>query len=182
MALAGFLHIRLHPIANHLWDLNFFYNGLFFLVAYPLLYVYRWKLTDGCLNMVLWPLSFVLSWGLGISVYLWIVYIALFWGSPYFSSLIHHQAVLGGLFAFIYFPVIQPLLGVSRRYHSLGELVWILFYTGLGGFVGFLLGHFVDGKYALSIGTDGHRFLLWLALIFLGAAIGALVAQKQAQK
>src|SRR5258708_6549718 len=135
MALAGFLHIRLHPIANQLWDLNFFYNSLFFLIAFPMLYIYRWKLTDGCLNMILWPISFVLSWGLGVSVYLWIVYVALYWGSPYFSSLIHHDVVLGCLFAFIYFPVIQPLLRVSRGDHSFVALFWLVLYTGSVSFL-----------------------------------------------
>ncbi len=178
MALAGFLHVHLHPIANPFWDLNFFYNALFFLLAYPILYVYRWKFTDGCLSTILWPLSFLFSWGLGVSGYLWMTYILFVSGSPYYFSMMNHVIILGVLFAFIYFPLVQPILGTSKNYYTLGALVGVLFYSALGCLLGFLLGQFVDHKFGASIGLDSRRFLLWLALILIGTAIGALVAKR----
>ncbi len=179
MALAGFLHTRLSPIANPIWNLNFFYGALFFLVAYPILYVYRWRVTEGCLATILWPLSFVLSGALGVSCYLWLAYILLFTQSPYYYSMTNHWAVLGALFAFIYFPLVEPVLGVSKKYQSLGGLFWVFLYSALGGFFGFLSGRFVDQKFGVSIGLDNRRFLLWLALILLGTALGAMIGQKR---
>jgi len=182
LALAGFLHIRLHPIANSIWSLNFFYNALYFLVAYPLLYVYRWKIADGCLNMILWPISFVLGWGLGASAYLWTTYSLYVIGNPFSFALMNHWIVLGFLFAFLYFPLIQPLWGTSVKYFTIAQLVWVLFYSALGGLLGFLLGRFVDQKFGVSIGADSRRFLLWLALTLIGAAIGALAARSKSGK
>lgn len=179
LALAGIIQIHLHPYADHLWNLNFFYNALFFLVAYPLLYVYRWKLTDGCLGTVMWPLSFALSWLLGVSAYFWITYILLLINSPYFNALKNHEIALGILFVFVYFPLIQPLWGIDKKYSSFVELFWILFYSVLGGFVGYETGWFVSNKIP-SVKTDsGHWFLLWLGFILLGTAIGALIAQRR---
>ena len=177
MALIGFLHILRYPNANPLWSLHFHYNAIVFLIAYPLLYVYRWKMADGFLGLVMWPVSILLSWGLGVSAYLCITYWLQFSGSPYTGSLMNHWLVLGALFIFIYFPLIQPVLGTSQKYFSLGPLLVIFFYSGLGGFLGLLLGKFVDGKYGVSIGNN--RFLLWLSLILIGTAVGALAARKQ---
>ncbi|HEY5040179.1 MAG TPA: hypothetical protein VIJ93_14015 [bacterium] len=179
MAAAGFLHILRHPIANPIWALNFYYGALFFLVAYPLLYVYRWKVAEGCLGMVMWPVSSLLSWGLGVSAYFWLTYWLYF--TPYSYSLTQHEIILGLLFVFVYFPLIQPVLGISKHYFSLGELPWILFYSGLGGFLGFLLGKFVDDRFGISMGADSRRFLLWLFLILLGTAVGALAAKRRLQ-
>jgi hypothetical protein len=179
MALAGFLHIHQHPIANQFWALNYFYNALFFLVAYPLLYVYRWKVTEGCLGTLMWPLSFVLSWGLGVSAYLWITYFLFFTGSRYYFPMTHNEVVLGLLFVFVYFPLVQPLLGISKKYCSLGQLIGMLFYSALGGFLGYLLGQFVDKRFGVSLGTHNLEFLLWFALILTGAAVGALAAQRR---
>jgi hypothetical protein len=182
LALAGLIQIHLHPFINHLWNLNFFYNALFFLAAYPVLFIYRWKMTEGCLNTVLWPLSFVLGWLLGVSAYLWTAYILLLTDSPYYYSLINHEISLGILFVFIYFPLIQPLWGTSRRYYSLGELGWILFYSVLGGFIGYETGWFISNKFP-SLRVDvGHWFLLWLGSILLGTAIGALIAQRRGKR
>lgn len=182
LALAGLVQIYFHPYADHLWNLNFFYNALFFLVAYPLLYIYRWKMTDGCLGTVMWPLSFVLSWLLGISAYLWITYSLLLANSPYFNALKNHEIALGILFIFVYFPLIQPLWGISKKYHSLGELVWILFYSGLGGFIGYEMGWFISNKFP-TVRTDiSHWFLLWLSLILIGASIGAWAARSRRAK
>lgn len=179
-ALAGFIHLRTHPLAAPLWSLNFFYNALFFLVAYPLLYVYRWKMSDGCLNLVLWPLSFVLSWGLGVSTYLWTAYWFYVTGNPFFTVMTRHEIVPGTLFVLIYFPLIQPVLGTSQRYQSLGQLFWVFLYSGLGGFFGFLLGQFVVRKWGESM-VGGNQFLLWLGLILLGTAIGSLIAQRRSK-
>lgn len=182
LAVAGLVTIHLHPYADHIWNLNFFYNALFFLLAYPILYIYRWKITDGCLSSILWPLSFILSWGLGVSSYLWIAYLLLIAGSPYFFAMKVHYIPLGILFVFIYFPLIQPILGVSKKYQTLGGLIWLLFYSALGGFVGYETGWFVGHKFP-SVRTDvGHWFLLWLGLTFLGTAVGALVAQRRGNK
>ncbi len=177
LAFISFLHILRYPNANNLWHLHFFYNAIFFLIAYPLLYVYRWKMADGFLGIIMWPVSFLLSWGLGVSAYLWITYWLQFSGSPYTNSMMNHWAILGALFVFIYFPLIQPVWGVSGKYFSLGQLFGIFFYSALGGFLGLLLGKFVDGKYGLSIGAN--RFLLWLSLILIGTAVGALAARKR---
>src|SRR5258708_1290404 len=119
MALAGLLHVRLYPLADPFWNLNFFYNALFFLAPYPVLYVYRWKLSGGCLSTLMWPLSFVLSWALGVSAYLWLAYIFLFTVIPYSHAMTTHWFALGLLFGFIYFPLVQPLWGVSKKYQSL---------------------------------------------------------------
>jgi hypothetical protein len=179
LALVGLIQIHFHPYADHLWDLNFFYNALFFLVAYPLLYVYRWKMTDGCLGTMMWPLSFALSWLLGVSAYLWITYSLLLANSPYFNALKNHEIALGILFIFIYFPLIQPLWGIGKKYASLGELFWILLYSALGGFIGYETGWFISNKFP-SVRTDSaHWFLLWLGFILLGTAIGALIAQRR---
>ena len=179
LAVAGLVTIHLHPYANHVWNLNFFYNALFFLLAYPILYVYRWKMTDGCLASILWPLSFVLSWGLGVSSYIWIAYLLLTLNSPYFYAMTGHYAALGVLFAFIYFPLIQPLLGIGRQYQSLGQLLGTFFYSALGGFIGYETGWFISQKF-LSVRTNtGHWFLLWLGLVFLGTAIGSQFGQRR---
>jgi hypothetical protein len=179
-ALAGLLHLQMHPLASPLWSLNFFYNALFFLVAYPLLYVYRWKVSEGCLNLILWPLSFVLSWGLGVSTYLWMAYWFNFTGNPFSAAMRNHEIVLGILFAVIYFALIQPVLGTSQRYQSLGQLLWVFLYSALGGFLCFLLGQFVVHKWGDSM-TSGNQFLLWLGLILLGTAVGSLIAQRRSK-
>lgn len=182
LGLAGFLHVLRHPVTHEWWSLHFFHNALFFLVAYPLLYVARWKATAGCLHMILLPLSFVLSWALGLSAYLWTTYWLYITGSPYSSAFTQHEIILGILFVFVYFPLIQPLWGISRKYFSLGDLTWLLLYSSLGGFLGFLVGRFVDQKIGENLGTDGRRFLLWLILILLGLAIGALTAQRRVKE
>ena len=105
-------------------------------------------------------------------------YILFVTGSPYYFSMMNHGVILGFLFAFIYFPLVQPILGTSKNYYSLGALVGVLFYSFLGGLLGFLLGQFVDHKFGTLIGFDNRRFLLWLALILIGTAIGALVAKR----
>jgi hypothetical protein len=180
LALAGLLHIRLHPNANPIWDLNFFYNALFFLVAYPILYVYRWKMAGGCLGTIMWPLSFVLSGCLGISAYLWTTYLLLWSGSPYANSMKNHWLVLGPLFALVYFPLVEPLWGISRKFFSMGQLFGILFYSALCGFLSLLLARFVDQKFGESMGTN--RFLLWLGLVLLGSAVGALIARQRGKE
>ena len=83
LGLAGLLHVLLHPIAQELWSLHFFHNAVFFVVAYPLIYVARWKASEGCLGMILSPLGFILSWGLGLSAYLWVTYWLYFNGNPF---------------------------------------------------------------------------------------------------
>src|SRR5262245_60261574 len=132
-------------------------------------------MTVCCLNAILWPLSFVLSWGLGVSAYLWLAYSLVFTGSHFAYAMMNHWLALGFLFPFLYFPMIQPVLGTSQNYYSLGQLVGILFYSILGGLLGFLFGKFVDQHLGAAIGQN--RFLLWLALALIGAAIGALVAR-----
>ena len=179
LAAAGLIYIHLHPYADHVWNLNFFYNALFFLLAYPLLYVYRWKLTDGCLATMMWPISFVLSWGLGVSSYLWIAYLFLATGSPYFFAMTTHLVPLGILFAFVYFPLIQPILGTGKNYLTLGGLLWLLFYSALGGFFGYETGWFLSKKLPSVQTEHGHWLLLWLGLTFLGTAVGALIAQRR---
>jgi hypothetical protein len=179
LAAAGFLHLRLHPIADPIWSMNFFYNSLFFLTAYPILYVYRWKLADGCLGMVMWPLSFALSWGMGASAYLWILYGFYFTGNPFFRPMADHFLALGALFILVYFPLLEPALGVSRRYYSLGQLFWIYFYSALGGFIGYETGWFISQKFASVQADRSHWFLLWVFLMLLGTAAGALLAQRR---
>lgn len=178
-AAAGLVYIHLHPYADHVWNLNFFYNALFFLLAYPLLYVYRWKLADGCLATLMWPVSFLLSWGLGVSAYLWIAYLFLIIGSPYFFAMTTHVLPLAVLFAFIYFPLVQPLLGISKNYQTLGGHIWLLLYSALGGFFGYETGWFVSRKFPSVQTEHNHWLLLWLGLTFLGVAIGALIAQRR---
>ncbi|HUO57724.1 MAG TPA: hypothetical protein VMV05_06060 [bacterium] len=180
LALAWFVHLGRHPLAIPIWSLHFHYGALFFLAAYPLLYVYRWKLADGILRFILWPVSFVLGWGLGVSTYLWVTYILFFTGNPFTRSFMNHWWVLGPLYGFLYFPLIQPLLGTSVKYQSLGQLFWTFLYSGLGGFLGYLLGAFVDKKYGVSIGDN--RFLLWVTLLLIGAAVGAMAARRAGAK
>src|SRR6185295_6193161 len=130
-----------------------------------ILYVYRWKMAGGCLGTIMWPLSFVLSWLLGVSAYLWITYWMLFYGNPYVRAMMNHWLVLGLLFAFVYFPLIEPILGISRRFFTLGQLLKIVFFSGLCGFLSILLARFLDQKFGESIG--GNRFLLWLSVILI---------------
>lgn len=182
LAAAGLVYIHLHPYADRFWNLNFFYNALFFLLAYPLLFVYRWKLTDGCLASLMWPVSFFLSWGLGVSAYLWITYLLLITGSPYFYAMKVHTIPLGFLFVFIYFSLIQPILGVSKKYQTLEGLLWLLLGSVLGGFIGYETGWFVSRKFPSVQTEHGHWLLLWLALTFLGTAVGAHVAQGRGNK
>ena len=172
LAFLAFLYLLHAPLANHQWEWIFFYNSLFFLAAYPLLYVYRWKMVGGCLGVVMWPLSFVLDWALGISAYLWTTYGLLVLGSPYFHAMMDHPIVLGALFLLVYFPLIQPLWGVNARFLSLGELTGVLIYAVLGGTAGFFGGWFVDAKLSGFLHTEDIRFPLWLGLILLfGAAM-----------
>ncbi len=179
LAAAGLVYIRLHPYADPFWNLNFFYNALFFLLAYPVLYVYHWKVAQGCLAAVLWPVSFVLSWGLGVSCYLWIAYFLLLGNSPYFYAMELHYVPLGILFAFIYFPLIQPILGVGPKYQSLAGLFWLFLYSALGGFFGYETGWFLSRKFPPIQTEHSHWLLLWLGLTFLGTAIGAQIAQRR---
>jgi len=179
IGLAGFFHLHAHPIANPSWSFYFFYGVLFFLLAYPVLYFYRWKVMGGCLGMVLWPLSYVLSWGLGVSAYLGIAYVLLFAGNPAFFTLWDHWAAMGFLFIFVYFPLIQPLWGVSRNYCALPDLLRILFYPLLGGCLGFGLGWVVSQKFLFTTASNEIRFLLWLGMILLGTALGSFFAQRR---
>ena len=179
LALAGLVLIHSHPFADHLWNLNFFYNALFFIVAYPILYIYRWKMTEGCLGTVMWPVSFGLSWLLGVSAYLWTAYILLLVNSPYFYSFESHALALGALFIFVYFPLIQPLWGIGKRYYELGELFWTLLYSAIGGFIGYETGWFISAKFPTIRTDNGHWFLLWVGFILLGTALGAFLAQRR---
>ena len=182
LGVAGLVHVLRHPVANEAWGLSFFYSALFFLAAYPLLYIYRWKLAGGFLDILLWPLSFILSLGLGVSAYLWTAYWLYIMGNPYSYSLIKHCYVLGPLFVFIYFPIIQPFWGVTKRYYSLPGLFVLVFYSGLCGFLGYLVGYFLDQKFGASLGGANSRFVLWLSLIFLGTAIGGLATQNRTKE
>jgi hypothetical protein len=179
VGLAGFLHLQAHPIASPSWSLHFFYGSLFFLVAYPILYLYRWKVAGGCLGMVLWPLSYVLSWGLGVSAYLGLAYLLFFTGNPAFFTLQDHWAAMGFLFIFVYFPLIQPLWGVSRNYCSLPDLFRILLYSIPGSCLGFGLGWVVSQKFMFASASNETRFLIWLGMILLGTALGSLLAQRR---
>ena len=181
-AAAGLVYLYLHPVKDPVWGRYFFYNALFFLLAYPLLFVYRWKMTDGCLSKVLWPLAFLLSFGLGASTYLWIACLFNQFGSPYCNAMTGHSIPLGIVFTFIYFPLIQPLLGVSKKYQNLAGILWLLFFSALGGFIGYETGWFLSQKIT-SIRTVHDRWLLfWLGFTFLGTAIGALIAQRRKSK
>jgi hypothetical protein len=179
LAVAGLVYIRLHPQADPTWDQAFFYNALFFLVAFPVLFVYRWKMTDGCLPSILWPLSFALSAAVGVSCYLWVAYILLMTGSPYSGAMTQHYVTLGILFAIIYFTLGQALLGVGKNYQALGQLVWVLFYSALGGFIGYETGWFVSQKFPSVQIDHSHWLLLWLGITLLGVAIGSLLSQKR---
>ena len=182
LAVVGLVFLFLHPSTDLAWSRPFFYNALYFLFAFPLLFVYRWKLTEGCLSKVLWPLAFLLNLGLGVSTYLWIACLLNKFGSPYFYAMIVHYLPLGILFVFVYFPLIQPLLGISKKYQNFGGILWLLFYSALGGFIGYETGWFLSQKIA-SIRTVHDRWLLlWLGFTFLGTAIGALIAQRRQSK
>jgi len=181
LALVGFFHIRLHPFDDRIWGPVFFHNALFFLAAYPILYFFRWSLGDGCLAKILWPIGFALGLALGASTYLWLAYLFLTVNSPYFHSMTQHETALGILFALLYFPLIQPLLGVSKKYHSLGELFWVLLFSGVGGFAGYEAGWFIFRKAAWAHEDRSRWFLAWLALILLGSAIGAWLGQRRSR-
>jgi hypothetical protein len=101
--------------------------------------------------------------------------------NPYSHSLMNHYYVLGPLFIFIYFPFIQPFWGITRYYYSLPGLLVLTIYSGLCGFIGYLVGSFVDHKFGTYIGSENTRFVLWLSLIFIGIAIGALATQRKAK-
>jgi hypothetical protein len=124
-------------------------------------------------------LSFVLSWALGVSSYLWIAYLLLTIGSPYFGAMTQHFIPLGIIFTFIYFTLGEAVLGVGKSYQTLGNLLWVLFYSAMGGFIGYETGWFVSQKFP-SVRTDhSHWLLLWLGITFLGTAVGALIAQRR---
>jgi hypothetical protein len=182
LGAAWFVHVIYHPIAHEALGMTYFYAAVFFLAAYPLLYIYRWKLAGGFLDILLWPLSFILGLGLGVSAYLCIAYWLYFSGNPYSYSLIKHFYVLGPLFVFIYYPVIQPFWGVTKRYYSLPGLFVLTIYAGFCGFLGFLVGYFLDQKIGYTMESSNSRFVLWLLLMFLGTAIGGLAAQKRTKE
>lgn len=182
LAAVGLVFLFLHPLRESPWNRYFLFSALFFLLAYPLLYAFRWKMTEGCLSKILWPLSLILSLGLGVSTYIWTACLLHMSGSVYYNAMTVHYIPLGILFAFVYFPLIQPLLGISKKYHNFIGILWILFYSALGGFVGYETGWFLGRKIS-SIRTDHDRWLLlWLGLTFLGTALGALIAQRRKEK
>jgi hypothetical protein len=179
LALGGYLYLLHHPVTQLFWNQNFRINALAFLAAFPLLFLYRWKVAEGCLGLVLFPLGWVLSLGLGVSCYLWLACGFYYAGSPFYASLTKHEAVLGLLFALVYFPLLEPILGVSKKYFPLHRILWILLFAGLGGFLGYLVGQFVIRKAGLPTGDNAQLFLLWLALVLIGVAVGALGAQRK---
>ena len=109
---------------------------------------------------------------------LWILYGFFISGNPFFTAMTHHEIVLGFLYAFVYFSLVQPVLGTSQRYQTLGQLLWVFIYSGVGGFLCFLLGQFIVRKWGLSLG-NGNEFLLWLGVILLGVAVGSKAAQRR---
>ena len=180
LSLAGFLHLHFHPLANTLWEWLFYHSALFFLVAYPVLYVYRWKLPGGCLATLMWPLSFPLSIGLGAATYLWIAYFFLVTGNPYYGGMMNHPVALGLIFPFLYFPVLQPILGVTAKVYPLGELWKLALLSLLGGAVGYFAGWALLQKWGSHVSSGDLKFTLWLGLILLGAALGAFLVRRRA--
>ncbi len=170
--LIGLGQVLTHPMVDQPLAKTFYYGAVFCTAAYPLLYMLRWKMSEGLLGLIFWPVRLLFGLGLGVASYLWLVYVLMVTGSPYSSALTQHWVVLGVLFVLVYFPLLEPILGVGKRYFSLGELFWLLLYSGIGGFLCYLLGRFVDTKFGVSIGPE-WRFPLWLFLILIGIAIGA---------
>jgi len=182
LALAGFLHLLAHPLANEFWGWLFFYNALVFLLAYPILYIYRWKMMGGCLGMVLWPVSFVLDWVLATSFYLWCAYLFLILGLPFYSALMGHWLVLGILSIFIYFPWIQPVWGIGQRYYPLGDVLRLTAACFLGGLAGYMVGWYGGNLLEPHLGSGDGRFLFWLAWILLGLGAAAFYGRKGLDK
>jgi len=182
LALAGFLHLLAHPLANEFWGWLFFYNSLTFLVAYPILYVYRWKMTGGCLGMVLWPLSFFLDWVLAGCFYLWTAYAFLVLGSPFYGAFLNHWIILGILSLFVYFPLVQPVWGIGLKYHPFGDLVRLSVAGFLGGILGYALGWTGGNLLEPILGGGDGRFLFWLGTLFSGMALATLYGRKGLEK
>src|SRR5262249_25622459 len=146
---------------------------LFFLLGYPLLFLYRWKLQDGCLSLVAWPLGGFLNLGVAASLYWGLAYGLLVIGSPFAWGLTTPWLVLGPLFALLYFPLLAPLLGVSRTPLSLGQTLRVFLGSSLGGVAGFYLGFLADRQWGTQ--WPDKRFLIWLGILLAGAVLGTFL-------
>jgi len=178
LALGGYLYLQNHPMARPLWGLNFRIYALAFLAAYPLFFIYRWKVAGGCLGLVFWPIGYALSLALGISCYAWLTLGLYYSGSIFYGNLTKHEIVFVLLFGLVYFPLLEPVLGVSKKNFSFPQTLWILLFSVFGGFLGYLLGDFMIRKAGTPVTDKGNLFLLWILFILIGAAVGAMGAQR----
>lgn len=180
LGAAGWFYLIHHPLAGHSSTQHLFHlNALFFLAAYPLLFIYRWAAVEGFFSVLLKPFSWVLNWALGVSAYFWLEYLFLTLQLPYFGIMTNHWILTAILFIFPYFLIIQKFWGVSRLYYTMEECLALGLLTVLGGGAGFGLGELAVhhlGEYPF---LAGHQFLIWLLLVWLGVVLSAWIAQKK---
>ncbi|HVM32160.1 MAG TPA: hypothetical protein VMU88_03435 [bacterium] len=154
-------------------------NAVFFLAAYPLLFLYRWVGVEGFWGVLLGPLALVLGLALGVSSYLWCEYGFLLAKLPYAGILRAHWIILGLFFAPLYLLLLRNLMGVSKIYYTMEECLALGLWTVLGGGTGFWLGRILDDHFSQTPFFMDHRFILWLGLIWLGAILALLLARKK---
>ncbi|HET9869713.1 MAG TPA: hypothetical protein VFR02_04335 [bacterium] len=179
LAAAGFYWMTRHAVPPGWKGGTFRLNALFFLAAYPLLFIYRWVLPGGFFGVLLGPAALVLGLALGVSTYLWMEYGFLWAGLPYAGILRAHWAVLGALFVPLYLMFFRNLMGISRLYYTMEECLALCLWVGLGGGGGFLLGKLLDDRLQDAPFFQHHRFLIWLFLIWLGTVAALLLARKR---
>ena len=179
LAFLGFYWLSRHPVPIDFKTIPFRENALFFLVAYPLLFVYRWMGVDGFLGVLLGPVAWVLGWVLGVSIYLWIEYAFLLAQLPYAGILKVHWIGMGLLFVPLYLLFFRNFMGISRIYYTMEECLALCLWVALGGGGGFLLGKFFDDHLQQTAFIQNYRFVLWLLLIWLGMVLALLIARKK---
>jgi hypothetical protein len=180
LGTAGWLYLTHHPLTGHPSTQHLFHlNALFFLAAYPLLFIYRWAAVEGFFNVLLKPLGWALSWALGVSAYFWLKYLFLTLQPVYFGVMTNHWILTAILFIFPYFLILQKFWGVSRLYYTMEECLALGLLTLLGGAAGFFLGKFAVDRLTGIPWLEGHRFLIWLLLAWLGVVLAAWIAQKK---
>ena len=180
LGAAGWFAVAHHPFMGHPSEQRLFYlNALFFLAAYPFLFIYRWAAVEGFLSVLLGPFSWLLSWVLGVSAYFWLEYGCFVFQPTYYSILAGHWVLCGILLIFPYFLIVQKFWGVSRLYYTMEECLALGLWAALGGAAGFLMGKWTVNHLENVPWLGGHRFLAWLLWIWLGVVAASWIAQKK---
>jgi hypothetical protein len=179
LAAAGFYWLTRHALPPDWKGMPFKQNALFFLAAYPALFLYRWGGLDGFLGVLLAPAATVTGWILGASVYLWAEYAFLLGSLPYAGILRAHWIGGGLLFIPVYLLFLRNLMGISRLYYTMEECLALCLWAALGGGGGFWAGRLLDDHLQKTPFFENHRFMIWLLILWLGLVLALLIARKK---